>query len=89
MWTLHSVTQETRTILKWAAIGIGTIIVILFLIRTGKQLKEYFFPTPQAAPTVGFGKLPKMDLPTNVVSGDFTYTLDTISGFLPAFPDRA
>jgi hypothetical protein len=88
MWTLHSVTQETRTILKWAAIGIGTIIVILFLIRTGKQLKEYFFPTPQAAPTVGFGKLPKMDLPTNVVSGDFTYTLDTISGFLPAFPDR-
>ena len=88
MWTLHSVTEETRTILKWAAIGIGIILLIVFLYRGFLYLRNVFFPPPPIPPTVGFGKLPKVDLPANVVSGDFTYDLDTISGFLPAFHDR-
>lgn len=89
MWSLHTVTQETRTILKWAAIGIGVVILIVFLSRGIIALKNTFFPEPPVPPSVGFGKLPPFELPQNVVSGDFTYTLDTISGFLPAFADRA
>lgn len=88
MWSLHTVTQETRTILKWAAIGIVVVVVIVFLSRGIIALKNRFFPEPPIPPSVGFGKLPPFELPQNVVSGDFTYTLDTISGFLPAFADR-
>lgn len=52
-------------------------------------VKEYFYPTPPAPPTVSFGKLPRPDFPENLLEGkNFTYTLDTLTGRLPSFPDR-
>lgn len=84
MPTLSKVTSETRFILKWGAI----IIVIILVIKIGIAIKEKFYPAPAPPPTVSFGKLEAIKFPTNVTDKSLKYTLDTISGTLPVFPDR-
>ena len=88
MWTLHSTTEWVKKGLKWISIFLLVALGIYLLYRGGLLVKEYFFPTPVEPPNVLYGKLPKMEFPKNVVSGDFTYDLQTITGFLPNFTDR-
>lgn len=88
MITLHNTTEETKLILKWGGILIGTILIFLIFFRLGKNLKEFLYPTPPPPPTVSFGKLPKIIFPKNTNDKNFSYTLDTLSGTLPAFSDR-
>jgi len=85
MPTLNKVTSETRFILKWGAI----IIVIILVIKIGIAIKEKLYPAPPAPPTVAFGKLEPIKFPANAIDKPLTYVLDTISGTLPVFPDRA
>lgn len=89
MPTLHSVTDEIRTILKWGGLIVVAILISIFLFRFGKNAKEYFYPTPPSPPTVIFGKLPSIAFPNSISNEDFSYTVDTVSGFLPIFTDRA
>ncbi len=89
MLSLHNVTEETKLAFKWSIIGIATIILLLLLFRIGRNIKEHFYPTPPPAPTVLFGKLPVIAFPQNATNQKLTYVLDTVSGDLPAFPDRA
>lgn len=89
MTTLHKMTEKTKMILKWSSVAIITLILLLSIFRVGKNLKEYFFPTPPPPPTVSFGKLPKIAFPKNAIDKDLEYSLDTVSGKLPSFEDRA
>ncbi len=89
MLTLHKATDETKTILKWGSILIVSIILLLILINIGISLKEHFFPTPPQPPTVSFGKLPPINFGKNAAYKTLTYTINTLSGTLPVFPDRA
>lgn len=84
MPTLTSVTSETKFILKWGSI----IIAILLVIKIGTAIKEKLYPTPPPPPTVSFGKLESLRFPTNATGKPLRYTLDTIPGTLPVFPDR-
>ncbi len=88
MLTLSQATAETRTFIKWGAI----IIVLLFLavisVRLISYFKNTFFPTPPPPPTVSFNKLPTISFPANASGKSFTYSLDTVTGILPVFPDR-
>lgn len=88
MLTLHKTSVEIKTILKWITITISSLIVLLLILRIGTNLKEYFFPTPPPPPTVSFGKLTKINFPTNPNTNSFTYTLNNLTGKLPNFPDR-
>lgn len=88
MLTLHKATVETKTIIKWGSILAGSIILLLILFNITKSLKEYFFPTPPPPPTVSFGKLPAIDFPLNATRQTLTYTINTLTGKLPVFPDR-
>ncbi|MDP2649328.1 MAG: hypothetical protein Q8P10_00635 [bacterium] len=88
MLTLHSITEETKGILKWGVIIIGGFLLILILFNIGKSIKERLYPTPPPPPTVSFGKLPKTNFPKNATDEKLTYTLDTITGKLPVFSDR-
>ncbi|QQG41053.1 MAG: hypothetical protein HYV37_01875 [Candidatus Levyibacteriota bacterium] len=88
MPTLHAVTEETKQITKWAVITVFALILLFFVVRFGTTIKEYFYPTPPAPPTVAFGKLPSLIFPNNSTDKKLLYSLDTITGTLPNFPDR-
>ncbi len=89
MPTLSQTTKETKLIIKWGIIGIALIALIFLGIKAGGFLKEVFFPTPPPAPTVSFGKLPKIGFLENKEIGNYSYSIDTLTGKLPVFPDRA
>lgn len=89
MLTLHKATEETKQAIKWSGIAIIALVVLIIFIRTLGNIKEYFYPTPPPPPTVSFGKLPEVIFPKSQVNTTFTYEIDTLTGALPAFPDRA
>lgn len=86
MATLNKTKEETQIILRWG--GISLIIIVLFLmgIRTLTFIKDSFSPPPP--PQASFGKLPSIPFP-NQVKENLSYSLDTLTGFLPNFSDRA
>ncbi len=88
MPTLSQAAAESRVILKWGGIILAVLIIILLVFRGGAALRKALFPTPPAPPTVSFGKLPLVIFPSNVSDKDFNYSLDTVTGALPTFPDR-
>ncbi len=89
MTTLHKVTEATRKILIGFAIGIASIIFLIFVVRFIGTVKDTLFPTPPAPPTMSFGKLPVLSFPPSPITGTFSYSLNTITGSLPTLPDRA
>lgn len=88
MLTLHQATDTTKNILKWAAIVIVGIFILYWLVKLGFYIKEKAFPTPPPPPTVSFGTLPAIVFPQET-KGVFNYQIETVSGTLPSFPDRA
>ena len=88
MLTLSQATSESRSILKWGGVIFFILVVIFVMFKIGVALKQTFFPTPPPPPTVSFGKLPAIVFPNNVSDKSFNYSINTISGTLPSFPDR-
>src|SRR5258708_17171474 len=89
MASLHKVTSEVKTGGKWTGIIVGSFIAILLVLKLGGAVKELISPTPPPPPTVAFGKLPPPSFPTQADTGKYSYTLNTVSGVLPNFSDRA
>lgn len=89
MLTLNQATGMTKKVATWAAIIIGTLITVIILFRIGVFLKNIIAPTPPAPPTVSYGILPVLQLPINLDNKNYSYTIDTVTGSLPKFPDRA
>lgn len=85
MPTLHVVTKDTRAVLKW---GIISCIVLAILWNGFFFLKNTLFPPKEPPPTVTYGVLPNVIFPKNFTDEKLTYTLNTISGSLPSFPDK-
>lgn len=81
-------TEEVRVLLKWGGVILLAVMVILFFTGVGKRIKEIFAPTPPPPPTVAFGKLTPIHFP-NSPTPSFTYTIDTLTGTLPKFENRA
>lgn len=87
MTNLSYVTSNTKKLLKWGAITIVALIIIVFIIRIiGAIIKAN---TPPPPPTVSFGKIPPVTFPQSTITQSFSYELNTLTGTLPAFPDRA
>lgn len=90
MLTLSKVTKETKLLLKWGGIIVGVFFVLLLFFRIGVSLKNQFFPEPKPPPTVGFGKIGALEFPKSTISSSgINYTIDTVTGNLPSFDDRA
>ncbi len=89
MPTLHETTDSIKTFAKWGGMGFGAIILIILLFRGGTFFINTFFPKPAPAPLQAFGKLPAIAFPVDIISPPQSYQLDTISGDLGQFPDRA
>ncbi len=89
MTSLHDVTDKIKLLGKFTLIISGLFIGAIILYNIGIAIKEYFYPTPPAPPTVSFGKLPQPIFEENFIeSNNFSYTLSTLTGVLPVFPDR-
>lgn len=88
MLTLNQATSETRVVLKWGGVIFLVFFLIFLIFKIGIALKQTFFPTPPAPPTVSFGKLPSIVFPSNVSDKNFNYSLNTVTGTLPTFQDR-
>lgn len=88
MITLHKIAEETRTLFKWSTISLLALISLILIFKTGINIKEYFYPTPVPPPTVSFGKLPQISFLPNTTTKSLSYTINTLSGTLPTFPDR-
>lgn len=88
MPTLTKVTSETRFVLKWGGILISALIIIFLAAKIGTAIKEKFYPSPGPLPTVSFGKLDPIKFPKTPTNKSLNFTIDTIPGTLPVFPDR-
>ncbi len=86
MATLNKAKKETQIILKWGGIALGIIFLFLVGMRLLTLAKDFLTPPPP--PQASFGKLSSITFP-NQVKENLSYSLDTLSGFLPNFPDRA
>lgn len=85
MPTLNKTKKETKIILKWGGIFLSIILLFLISGRFAEIIKENLTPPPP--PDASFGKLPSIPFP-NQQKENITYSIDTLSGFLPNFSDR-
>lgn len=88
MTTLQQVTGFTRKFLAISAMLTIGFLILYFGFRIGFAIKEALYPTPPPPPSVGYGKLPPIAFPTTPPT-HITYTLNTVSGTIPTFGDRA
>jgi len=86
MPTLSKAKSETELVLKWGGIAFGIILLIFMGIKLPGFIMSLFAPPPP--PEASFGKLPPISFPDQTKE-TITYSLDTISGSLPTFSDRA
>lgn len=86
MASLHATISETRSIFKWTGIGIAALFLLIVILRYAITAYIHFFPPPPPKPQIGYGKVPPIVFPPNVTDTHFTYTLNTVSGTLPALP---
>ena len=89
MASLKEVRNLSRHILAIGAIGVVAIFLIVMLVQIGKAIVNTIHPPQAAKPTVAFGKLPTIHFPESQMSPNLTYSLNTLSGNLPDFGDRA
>lgn len=86
--SLHSTAEFMKKAGIASSIGIGVIIVMVIFFRVGLVVKNILFPPKIAPANQAYGKIPFLEFPQSTVDGDFTYTIDTLEGTLPVFPDR-
>ena len=89
MATLTEVGFYTRRIIKWGPVG---LVVVMLIPPTWKLVKRIYLainPPPPPAPTVRYGKLPKLVFPEADPNYKPQYRLETIEGALPKLPNAA
>ena len=90
MLTLTRTVVQTKLTLKWLGISITVLFLISVLTKNGATIKEHLFPVTPPPTTVTFGKLPPIYFPISAMDKTIlSYSLDTITGLLPTFPDQA
>lgn len=88
MASLNETVGITRKILAVLAMAIGALVLVALIVNIARSIKEALYPTPVPPPTVAFGKLPPIIFPQNTLDGKFHYSLNTVTGDFPNFPDR-
>lgn len=88
MATLSQVTSLTRIIIKWGAIGILSLIILLTIVRIGTNIRNKFFPPLPPPPTVAFGKLTALVFPKSALLQKLSYSIETVTGNLPTFSSQ-
>lgn len=89
MATLTQTAYLSRKTIKYGSAVLVAFLILrsIFLIVSTYWRKAH--PAPLPPPTVAFDKLPKLNFPARTGLPPITLKLETISGVLPKFPDRA
>ena len=88
--TLTNVTYIARKAVVFGSIGLVTLIVGRVVLATAVAWWKALNPPPPPPPTVGFGILPAVAFPLqDSEEKPLSYRLETATGGLPEFPDRA
>lgn len=82
---LYNFAATVRRFIVYAAIGLAALFLLSLLYRLAVNIYLTLNPPPEPAPTVGFGKLPSLRLPSLSVEGNPSYLLETPTGELPTF----
>lgn len=77
-----------RKVIKYGVIGFAAYLVLRLIFIGAINLWKKLNPPPPPPPTVAFGKLPKLEFGQSI-KGDFKFVLETPTGGLPKFFDRA
>jgi hypothetical protein len=88
MLTLNQATQMTKRTIKWLSLIVGLIILVFFALRATSIIRNIVSPEPPPPPEVKFGKIPAVAFPQGEQK-NYSYTVDTVTGELPTFSDRA
>lgn len=88
MTSLTQVSIVARKIIRYGIFFLIFLIVGKIAFDIGFKIYRTVFPAPPPAPTVTFGKLPKLSFPENTPI-NFTYSLETPEGGLPKLSTQA
>lgn len=88
MASLTQVSIVARKTIRFSVYFLILLIFTRFLIKTGINIYKRLFPEPPPAPTVTFGKLPKIPFPEQKIPKDISYRLETPEGELPVFIEQ-
>jgi hypothetical protein len=89
---MSSLTQTaivTRKIIRYGIFFILFLIIGRILLTGAISLYKKMFPAPPPAPTVTYGKLPKLAMPGITLPNNVSFTLETADGTLPKMPTQA
>ncbi len=86
--SLHKATEMIKKLGIGAGIGIGLIIVVVLIFRISVMFKNIVAPPKITPPNQKYGVLSSLQFPQSEINDNFTYSINTISGTLPQFPDR-
>jgi hypothetical protein len=81
--SLTTVATNTRKTIRYSIYGIIILIIGRFALGIALNVFRSVFPKPPPAPTLAFGKLPKISFPDQPNLPKFTFQLQTASGALP------
>lgn len=87
MFSLAKITRDTRTVGKFAAIGLVIILFLFFSYKGIIFINGILNPPLVAPPDMKFGDLVST-LPVQTTKSSYSYEIDTITGSLPIFPSR-
>lgn len=89
MATLTEVSLVARKVIRYGSIALVVLILFPGFLKIAKQIYLKINPPPPPAPTVRYGKLPKLDFPEMPAEATPEYTLETIEGGLPKLETQA
>lgn len=88
--SLTDTASFSRKAFRWILIFLGAVIALFVFFLVGRALINLIFPPSPPPPTAAFGKLPKLDFTEGIsASSNMEYIIETISGDLPVFEDKA
>lgn len=87
--TLYEFAASIRRFVVFGALGAISLFVLWGLFQLGLGIYRTINPPPGPPPTVGFGKLPKLPLPSLSIEGKPIYLLETTTGELPKLREQA
>jgi len=89
MATLTETAITARKLIRYTFYFVIMVVVARFLFGVGVSLFQQLFPAGPPPPTVGFGLLPPLPFPEQQRTlPELSYTLETPTGGLPAFPEQ-
>ncbi len=87
--TLHSTAEFFKKGALVSASALGIILLIVMFFKAGVMIKNMMNPPRIEPANQAYGKVPPIPFPQSTIQGDFTYSIETLTGELPTdFPDR-